>query len=444
MHYPLLRVLAEIAVYALLATIPVAWVLFTDRFRRPPSPSQYSVLFALAALAGVFLFVPSLSIVFGTALVAVGIAWLTGRFAFTGVSYERMLTPGRLFPGDEAALRIRIRNQKLLPLSWMSINDPVQFNVIRATQDLSDLLSFSGGIEVSENLGYSLVNNLAIGPFGEVERTYSLTAVQRGVYTLGPAEVETGDLFGVFRHKSLLGARLEVIVYPRIFRPEEIGLPFRESLGEVVARRSLYEDPTLIAGSREYRRGDPLRRVHWKATARTGELQVRFNDPSTTAKLMIVLNLNTFQHVWQGVELERMESSIDVAASLALWALQKRFSVGLRSNGVVAGAEETPRLPPSANPKQETHLLEHLARLSFSGRFSPEEILQDETRRLAEGSSLIFVTPVITPPLIQLLTSRRLVGRVSVVYCGRFAAPVVRGVPIHLVAPPLVTTRAVS
>jgi uncharacterized protein (DUF58 family) len=444
MHYPLLRILAQIAVYALLATIPVAWVLFTDRFRHPPSPSQYSTLFALAALAGIFLFVPSLSIVFGTALLAIGIAWLTGRLALTGVSYDRTLLPGRLFPGDGAELRIRIRNQKLLPLSWMSINDPVQFNVIRATRDLSDLLRFSGGIEVSESLGHSLVNDLAIGPFGEVERTYALTAVQRGVYTLGPAEIETGDLFGVFRHKANLGERLEVIVYPRIFRPEEIGLPFRESLGEVVARRSLYDDPTLIAGSREYRRGDPLRRVHWKATARTGELQVRFNDPSTTAKLMIVLNLNTFQHVWQGVELERMESSIDVAASLALWALQKRFVVGLRSNGVVAGAEETPRIAPSAHPKQETHLLEHLARLSFSGRYSPEEILQDETRRLAEGSSLIFVTPVITPPLIALLTSRRLVGRVSVVYCGRFAAPVVRGVPIHLVAPPSVATRAVS
>jgi uncharacterized protein (DUF58 family) len=444
MHYPLLRILAQIAVYALLATIPVAWVLFTDRFRHPPSPSQYSTLFALAALAGIFLFVPSLSIVFGTALLAIGIAWLTGRLALTGVSYDRTLLPGRLFPGDGAELRIRIRNQKLLPLSWMSINDPVQFNVIRATQDLSDLLRFSGGIEVSESLGHSLVNDLAIGPFGEVERTYALTAVQRGVYTLGPAEIETGDLFGVFRHKANLGERLEVIVYPRIFRPEEIGLPFRESLGEVVARRSLYDDPTLIAGSREYRRGDPLRRVHWKATARTGELQVRFNDTSTTAKLMIVLNLNTFQHIWQGVELERMESSIDVAASLALWALQKRFVVGLRSNGVVAGAEETPRIAPSAHPKQETHLLEHLARLSFSGRYSPEEILQDETRRLAEGSSLIFVTPVITPPLIALLTSRRLVGRVSVVYCGRFAAPVVRGVPIHLVAPPSVATRAVS
>lgn len=444
MHYPLFRILAQIAVYALLVAIPVLWVFFTDRFRRPPSPSQYSALFALAALVGVFLFVPSISIVFGTALLAVGIAWISARVALSGVGYERTLSPSRLFPGDAAELRVRVSNAKLLPLSWLTINDPVQFNVIRSTQDLANLLAFSGGIEISESLGYSLVNRLAIGSYGEVVRTYAVTARQRGVYTLGPADVETGDLFGVFRRSAALGRRSEVIVYPKIFRLEDIGLPFQEPLGEVVARRSLYEDPTLIAGSREYRRGDPLRRVHWKATARTGDLQVRLNDSSTTAQLMVVLNLNTFQHVWQGVELERMEASIDVAASLALWALRKGFAVGLRSNGVVVGAEVTPRVAPSAHPKQEALLLEHLARLSFSGRYSPEEILRDETRRLSDRTSLIFVTPVITPQLIDLLTSRHLSGRVSVVYCGRFAAPVVRGVPIHLVAPPSAVTRAVS
>ena len=43
------------------------------------------------------------------------------------------------------------------------------------------------------------------------------------------------------------------------------------------------EDPIRIAGARDYRPGDPLKRMHWKATARTGELQVRLVDPSTTA-----------------------------------------------------------------------------------------------------------------------------------------------------------------
>jgi hypothetical protein len=60
----------------------------------------------------------------------------------------------------------------------------------------------------------------------------------------------------------------------------------------------------------------------------------------------------------------------------------------------------------------------------------------DESRRLTAGTSLIFVTSIVTPEIIQVLSSRRLMGRTSVVYCGRFAAPVVRGVPIYLATPP--------
>jgi uncharacterized protein (DUF58 family) len=269
-------------------------------------------------------------------------------------------------------------------------------------------------------------------------------AVRRGVYTLGPAEITAGDPFGIFHRTTTAAGRYEIIVYPRIFSPDEIGLPFQEALGDLRTRRALAEDPTLLAGSREYRPGDPLRRVHWKATARSGELQVRIFDPSTTAQLMIVLNVNTYQHVWQGVDPERMEAVIDVAASLAAWALERDFAVGLRSNGIVPGTEVTPRIAPSANPRQTTHLLEHLARLAFSGRFAAESVLQDEIRRLGAGGSIVFVTPILTPELIRVLTSRRLTGRVSVVYCGRFAAPVVQGLPIYLVTPPMERGRAVS
>jgi hypothetical protein len=159
---------------------------------------------------------------------------------------------------------------------------------------------------------------------------------------------------------------------------------------------------------------------------------------------MIVLNMNTYQHVWQGVDLDRMEACIDVAASLAIWALEKDFAVGMRSNGIVAGLENTPRVAPSAHSRQVTALLEQLARLAFSGRFSAEYVLQDEVQRLPAGGSILFVTSIITPSLVQILTSRTLKGRVSVVYCGRSAAPVVRGVPITLATLPTERVRAVS
>jgi hypothetical protein len=141
-----------------------------------------------------------------------------------------------------------------------------------------------------------------------------------------------------------------------------------------------------------------------------------------------------------------MESAINVAASLATWAIDRGFAVGMRSNGVIVSEEamqDAPRLPPSASPKQTILLLEHLARLAFSAT-SPEHVLLDEARRLEAGTSIVFVTPILTRQLIAVLTSRRLAGRVSTVYCGRHAAPVVPGLPVYLITPPEDSSRAVS
>ena len=447
MSHQLLAVMADVAIFTLVVLLPLMWIVYTVQLHGMLEPRHYATLFLLVGGAGVLLFLPAISIIAATALLALLLAWLCDRYALDGLSYQRTLDPPRLFCDDEAELAIRFRNAKLLPLAWVSITDPIWLGVLRGRRTFDELLHFSEGIKLQANFDPALLIHGAIGPFQELVRTYRVRGLQRGIYTLGPATVESGDPFGFFRRATTLGGRQEIVVYPRIYRPDELGLPFREAMGELVARRALLEDPTLIAGSREYQPGDPVRRMHWKATARRGDLQVRVSDPSTTAQLMIVLNLSTFRAFWQGMGIDRMEEAIRVGASLAVWGLQHGFAVGLHSNGVIGGAasdEDAPRIPPSAHPRQATVLLEHLARVTFSGRFPAEYVLLNEARRLGPNASILFVTPIITPELIAVLTSRQLTERVSVVYCGSFAAPVVRGVPIHLVTPPRETIRAVS
>jgi uncharacterized protein (DUF58 family) len=447
MDHFLVRLLADMALFVLVIFIPALAVIYTDRFRHMMSPDQYATIFAAAAVAGILLFIPAISIVAATALLALGVAWLTGGRALTHLSYERTLEPARLFAGDEADLTLRLKNDKFLPLAWLTLTDTIRHGLVSGDRTLDDLLRFSGGIEILDTLEAALVNRAAIGPYQELIRTYRVTAIQRGAYRVGPAEAVSGDPFGIFQHTTTLGARSEILVYPKVYTPEQLGLPFRQAMGTLAARRALHEDPTLLAGSREYRPGDSQRRMHWKATARTGELQVRVCDPSTTAQLLVVLNLNTFQHVWQGVNLERMEAVISAAASFALWALERDFAVGLRSNGVISGTDGAgvaPRLPISAHPRQSIMILEHLARLSFSGRFTPAEVLVEEGRRLGEARSAVFVTATLTPDVINILTSRQFAGRSIVLYCGRRAAPLVRGLPVFLATPLQEERRAVS
>jgi uncharacterized protein (DUF58 family) len=446
MNHTFVTILADIAIFALVLGLPSLWIYFTVQSRGTPNPERYVAIFAVAAVAGVMLFVPAISIVATVALLAIGLARLSGHYALAGVRYERTVSPVRLFPGDEAQLTVSLTNDKILPLAWVSIVDPLWLGVLLGRRRLGDLLHFSSGIESMESFEHALVVRGAVGPFQTFKRSYRVTALHRGVYTLGSPRLASGDPFGIFQRETVVDSTLEIIVYPQIYAPDELGLPLREAMGEMVKRRALIEDPVLIAGSREYRPGDPLRRVHWKATAQTGELQVRVSDASTTAKLMLVLNLTTSQRGWQGIGIERMEAAIQVAGSLAVWALDHDFAVGLHSNGVMAGVDTyrgDDRVAPSASKQQAAVLLEHLARLSFPGRSTAQWVLMDEARRLREGTSIIFVTSIITPELIAVLTSRQLRHRVSVVYCGRSAAPVVPGVPIYLAAP-RETSRAVS
>ena len=66
-----------------------------------------------------------------------------------------------------------------------------------------------------------------------------------------------------------------LLVYPEIAPLEGYDLASRMPLGEIRMTHRLFEDPTRIAGVRAYEAGDPLNRVHWRATARTGSLHMQ-------------------------------------------------------------------------------------------------------------------------------------------------------------------------
>jgi uncharacterized protein (DUF58 family) len=447
MDHTLGSVLEQLFVLTLLILLALAIIALIVRHQGPPRPGQYGIFFALAAIGAVIFAVPAVAFVAVTALLALASAWLLANYSLSRLSYRRTLTPSRLFPGDEADLVTRLQNDKPLPLTWLTVHDPIVLGMLRSHREMDDLLQFSDGMTVRGMAHPTLTDQAAVGPFQEVVRRYHLKAVRRGVYPLGPARIESGDPFGFFPRVATLGDRLEIIVYPALYRSEEVDLTFWKVMGDLVSRHALFEDPLLVAGSREYRPGDSLRRVDWKATAREGKLRIRNCDPTTTARLMVVLNLKTFEFYWEGIDPNRVEETIRVAASLMTWALDRGFAVGARSNGVMSGVEtdeDAPRLPPSANPNQANLLLEHLARLSFVGRLSAAHILLEEARRTQEGTSIIFVTPILTRDLIRVLTSRELAGRVSVVYCGSYPAPVVRGLSIHFLTPGSEENRAVS
>src|SRR5262245_19060220 len=101
---------------------------------------------------------------------------------------------------------------------------------------------------------------------------YKIEFIRRGFYRIGPLLLETGDLFGLHRRNRAVTTPAYVLVLPKLFPIAGYDIASRRPIGDVRLTLRLYEDPTRIAGVRPYEPGDPLNRVHWKATARAGRL----------------------------------------------------------------------------------------------------------------------------------------------------------------------------
>ena len=127
---------------------------------------------------------------------------------------------------------------------------------------------------------------------GSMVLKYEIECDTRGYYQCGPTLLETGDLFGLHRRHRIVTKPSFLMVLPKVVPLPKYDFASQRPIGEVNAARRLFEDPTRNAGVRPYQVGDPLQRVHWRATARTGELQCRVFDPTTLAGASILVDFH--------------------------------------------------------------------------------------------------------------------------------------------------------
>ncbi len=162
--------------------------------------------------------------------------------------------------------------------------------------------------------------------------TYKLTARRRGLYQIGPLVAETGDLFGLHRRFRSITRSDMLLVLPRIVPLDGYSVQSQRPIGEIRVTYRLLEDPTLISGIRQYQHGDPMRSIHWRATARTGTLQTKQYQPTCVAGAQLILDMhkrsNPDRH-----EPIRTDLAVTAAASIAHTLMQMQQPFGLLSNG---------------------------------------------------------------------------------------------------------------
>jgi uncharacterized protein (DUF58 family) len=154
----------------------------------------------------------------------------------------------------------------------------------------------------------------------------------RGYYQIGPLLVETGDVFGLHRRYRILTEPHYVLVLPKVLPLEGYNLASRRPVGEIRLTHRLFEDPTRMSSIRPYQQGDPLNRIHWRATARAGQLQTRTYESSCVSGAVFLLDfhLNSFSGP---TAVGSAELAIVTVTSLANAVFLMGQQVGLISNG---------------------------------------------------------------------------------------------------------------
>jgi uncharacterized protein (DUF58 family) len=363
--------------------------------------SAWAPLAAAAIIAGLLARSP--------AVVAIGIfvgaacyaATLWTRWSLRRVTYERIMPENHVFPGERIALRLRVTNAKLLPLTWLDITE-------RFSPGLTpvDDASFHAGA----GSGAGLTEwRTSVAAHQRVARPYELSCERRGVYAVGGAVLRSGDPLGLFSDERHEDSHALVTVYPRTAHLRGLALPAARPYGEDHGGSRLFEDPSRIMGLRDYRPGDSMRRIDWKATARIGRMQSRIYDPASTRHLLIALNTQTIVPMWAGVVSDLLERSITAAASIARDAYDERYSVGLLANSTFPDADRSIRIPPGRRAEQFIRLLESLAVITPYVLEPLAAMLDREEHRLTAGTTIAVVTAIMTDELAT--TVRRLARR---------------------------------
>ncbi|HEY3367136.1 MAG TPA: DUF58 domain-containing protein [Symbiobacteriaceae bacterium] len=278
--------------------------------------------------------------------------------------------------GQSLGVKVRIDNEAFLPLPWVEVDD-------RTPQHLVDTDMPRQATSVPL-WGSRIVH-------------FKLTAKRRGHYTVGPIRITMGDAFGLFQGWREYRSRTTITVYPRVHRLEGLPVPLSQPFGPVRTREKAFEDPSNQAEIRKYRPGDNPRYIHWKTTARMGELMLREYELNATTQMILFPDM--FKAAQAGsAPLSTEETDVELAASLAELGLRRKVEVGL-----VAHAQERFAVAPARGQRTFHEILEVLSRVEAVGCLPLEQVLEREAAHLSGKTTLVVITPRLSARLADLL-----------------------------------------
>ncbi len=298
------------------------------------------------------------------------VSYAIGRWMLRGLEFERQFV-SPIWEGEEAEIIYRVTNPSRIPRFSISILTPDQ--------------SYLKSVRMEPPLFH-------VGAFGTTTVTNVVRFNRRGVFESGQFEVSAVDPLGVFTFTRTVAADGEIVVFPSVrpLDPMELSGSHKLGMNDAVAQARLGSgvDP---AGVRGYLPGDPLRSIHWRQTARTGNLVVIEFEETQSANLSIILDTTARAIVGEEPD-TTLEFAIRAAASAARDAVQHGAVVALaarRQDGSLSSASTGSGLDRGAG--QLYPILDSLARIEAQADTSFAALLLDKMGSAMPGATHLLI-----------------------------------------------------
>lgn len=306
------------------------------------------------------------------------------RWGLKKVSYTRSFSKERVFAGEKVELVEVLSNRKLIPIPW-----------VRVESRISSSLRFKR----QENMGIAMdrfhKSLFYLGGYAKITRRHEITCLDRGYYDCSLASIVAGDLFGVAHDRADVRGDARLYVYPAVLKPDELPDSALKWQGDVTVRRWILPDPMLTVGIRAYRSGDPQKDVHWGATARTGQLQVKQRDYTVSPRALLVMNCQISEGLVGGMEPSQvalLENGVRICAALAAWCVGNGIDVGFLTNGASKLDDSALSIEPRCADAHLERILEALALLVIKMKLDMHTLLDRQIAAAVSDMDILVVS----------------------------------------------------
>jgi len=279
------------------------------------------------------------------------------------LSCTRRLDPPRVEVGHASTVRLRLDNVSRLPSGVLLMEDALPHALGGRPRFVLDRIEPQGVREVS----------------------FPVRSQVRGRFSVGPLSVRLTDPFGMCELTRSFASTDSLVVTPVVTSLPSVRLGGDWAGGGDTASRSVATSGTDDAATREYRHGDDLRKVHWRSTARTGELMVRREEQPFQSRATLLLDGRAGAHRGDGPG-SSFEYAVSAVASVGVHLARAGFTLSVL-------LETGEQLTPPGLPVTEDLLLDALSTIaaSGSGPAQPGRLDDAVTSLRANGSGGVVV-----------------------------------------------------